>query len=325
MDCSRGTSIFFLLFNRPVLFTTLRPTSLISHVLAGNPCQVGLSWDVLYAGRDATSLLATQYRGRPRAEEFQLTLFQIQGRTTLRALIQVCRVFREIFEPFLYRQRILQLHKYPASQLLEKALPAHLRHTKEFQVIFSDFRDGGVTYNIEMNDGYALSIARMLKAMPNLRSFRYVLDQAYTQSTNVMIRWSDGSFETGHSPSLILRNEKFLTTLKGCKTLSKLSIQWRGQYEYDDVEEPHCSIPLTGFRNLTSLELYELSGIEDGLIRDISRVLSSSPYLKKLGLGLAYECDAGGTPEILIVRGNATSWKNYACNSDTDNNQCRWP
>ena len=90
--------------------------------------------------------------------------------------------------------------------------------------------------------------------------------------------------------------------MKECKTLAKLSIQWRSQYENDDFGVPNSSIPLKVFGNLTSLELYEFSGSEDGLIRDIACLLGNSPHLKKLGLGLAFDCDASGTPEILIVR-----------------------
>jgi hypothetical protein len=44
-----------------------------------------------------------------------------------------------------------------------------------------------------------------------------------------------------------------------------------------------------GFKNLTSLELYSLSGDLDHLTRDIANILLDSPHLTKLGLSLACE------------------------------------
>jgi hypothetical protein len=64
---------------------------------------------------------------------------------------------------------------------------------------------------------------------------------------------------------------------------------------------PNCVMPLTGFKNLTSLELYNFYGAqEEPLINEIVSLLSRCPQLKKLGLGLASDSDVTGNPEILI-------------------------
>jgi hypothetical protein len=103
---------------------------------------------------------------------------QIPGQKTLRALVQVCRLFRDIFRPFLHRIFSIDLSRHEATALEQKTLPACLGYAKYFEVIINEFRrserHSGVYYNIDLNDGYAAFVARALKAMPNLRSFRFV-------------------------------------------------------------------------------------------------------------------------------------------------------
>lgn len=103
---------------------------------------------------------------------------QIHGRKTLQALVQVCQAFRDVFRPFLHAQFNIELSRHQGSELEQKALPACLAHTKEFEVDIFEFRHSerhkGIYYNIDLNVAYASFVTRALKAMPNLRSFRFV-------------------------------------------------------------------------------------------------------------------------------------------------------
>lgn len=104
----------------------------------------------------------------------------------------------------------------------------------------------------------------------------------------------------------MLRNKNFLNALKNCETLQHLSIQFASQHLDDNTTACNCSMPLNGFRNLTSLELYQFYGNETQLINDIADVLSNCPRLKKLGLGMACDYDCDGAPEVLIMPGDCS-------------------
>lgn len=58
------------------------------------------------------------------------------------------------------------------------------------------------------------------------------------------------------------------------------------------------SIPVRRFHNLTLLELHNIGRKEADDIRGIAAALSSSPHLRKLGLGLGWRAGCEGTPEI---------------------------
>jgi hypothetical protein len=75
--------------------------------------------------------------------------------------------------------------------------------------------------------------------------------------------------------------------LKNTQTLSNIFIQF-GPLICDPVVDK-CHIPLKGFRNLSSLELYDLYRDHDRLVTEIANALCDSPFLKKLGLGFACE------------------------------------
>lgn len=98
-----------------------------------------------------------------------------------------------------------------------------------------------------------------------------------------------------------MRNSELLKTLKNCKTLKNISIQFASQYLEDIVAAGNCFISLKGFKNLESLELYNFYGDEKRLTRDIDGVLSNCPSLKTLGLGKACDCDCKNLPEAIIL------------------------
>jgi hypothetical protein len=99
----------------------------------------------------------------------------------------------------------------------------------------------------------------------------------------------------------MLRDTNILNALKNCETLQDLSIEFASQHLEDNTAAFNCSMPLNGFRNLASLELYQFYGNETQLINDIAGVLSDCPRLKKLGLGMACDYDCDDLPEVLIM------------------------
>jgi len=112
------------------------------------------------------------------------------------------------------------------------------------------------------------------------------------------------AFLTGYDPSLMLRNEELVKTLKSLPSLRNLSIQFAGQYLDDEVTALKCYTHLKGFKCLTSLELYQFYGEETQLINDIASVLSDCPGLKKLGLGMATDCECLSSPEYINISGD---------------------
>lgn len=105
---------------------------------------------------------------------------------------------------------------------------------------------------------------------------------------NWYLSWLDESCEDSFDPALILRNPDLLVALKSTQTLRNIFIQY-GPLITDPVAVRKCHIPLNGFRNLTSLELYDFYRDHDRLVKEIAKALCDSPLLKKLGLGFACE------------------------------------
>jgi hypothetical protein len=106
---------------------------------------------------------------------------------------------------------------------------------------------------------------------------------------NQYLSWRDESFEEEYGPALILRNANLLLVLKGTQTLKHVCIQFGAQFVDDPVAVSRSYVPLRGFRNLTSLELYDFYRDHNYLVKDIAYFLCDSPFLMKLGLGFATE------------------------------------
>jgi hypothetical protein len=104
----------------------------------------------------------------------------------------------------------------------------------------------------------------------------------------------------------MLRHPELLDTLKKCKTLQRLSIQFASKCldwddESEDEEARSAFVSLKSFSNLTSLELYEFYGDPTDLGKELASVLKDLPMLKTLGLGMQYPCDASGVSEVLVI------------------------
>lgn len=105
-----------------------------------------------------------------------------------------------------------------------------------------------------------------------------------------------------YETALILSTPSVLEKLKDLPLLEHVSIQFAGSYLEDYERALRCFIPLKGFRNLASLELYQFYGKENVLLKQLSRALKESPNLKKLGLGLATDCNCDAYPETYILQ-----------------------
>jgi hypothetical protein len=98
--------------------------------------------------------------------------FQIQCQTTLKALVQTSRAFRDIFSPILHVRRIVYLNRCPVSGLAQKALPPGLLHARDLEIRVEDFSETRINYDVSMNIHLIAFVTRMIKDMPNIQSFR---------------------------------------------------------------------------------------------------------------------------------------------------------
>jgi len=90
--------------------------------------------------------------------------------------VLVCRAFRDVFTPVLHASRSIILSQCPARTLgfRRKPLPSFLEHTKHFEVVFHEFSEAKLHYKTGDNRAFAGFVARILREMPNLQSFRSV-------------------------------------------------------------------------------------------------------------------------------------------------------
>ncbi|PMD38563.1 hypothetical protein L207DRAFT_568185 [Hyaloscypha variabilis F] len=212
----------------------------------------------------------------------------IRTRSTLLTLISTCRAFNNLFTPFLRRKFALELTAIPPSQLRQKSLPPGLHHTRELEVLLEEMRGKEQVlknYSRSLNHDYVSFVIRLLKETTNLQAFR----------------WIDSTYDDTYRPTTMLRNRRLLRALKQSSTIKNVSILFASQYLDDPDDALRCSIPLDGFKNLTSLELYNFFGEPDPLIHDIANVLAECPDLKTLGLGFACDFDCYNSPEVLIL------------------------
>jgi hypothetical protein len=102
--------------------------------------------------------------------------------------------------------------------------------------------------------------------------------------------------------------------LKSIPTLREIFISF-GAIICDDSDYIYnCWASLNGFRNLTSLEIYDFYGNHTLLIRDIVHVLRDSPCLTKLGLGFAVEMDFDDGEAVLFgAPGHETDFLERLC------------
>jgi hypothetical protein len=92
--------------------------------------------------------------------------------------------------------------------------------------------------------------------------------------------------------------------LKSTASLQDVSIVFADEEIMDYTAACRCWIPLHGFKNLASLELYNFYGNFPSLIEDLVNVLADCPELKVLGLGMQRNVEFETTPNHLLVNQN---------------------
>ena len=95
---------------------------------------------------------------------------QIACEDTLFSLVQVCKKFRTIFEPALYRTMVIHLSDVSPQEASTKQLWGGIEHMKELE--FRIQRSDKAFYKPKMNNDYALFVKRVLDASSELRSFK---------------------------------------------------------------------------------------------------------------------------------------------------------
>jgi hypothetical protein len=100
--------------------------------------------------------------------------------------------------------------------------------------------------------------------------------------------------------------------LKSTPSLQDVSIVFAGEEIMDFTAACRCWIPLHGFKNLASLELYNFYGNFPLLIEDLVNVLADCPELKVLGLGMQHDDGVENPPGHLLVN-HATDFMEKLC------------
>lgn len=146
--------------------------------------------------------------------------------------------------------------------------------------------------------------------MPHLQSFRYVpaTQRCLYGIIDSGFRWLDDSYEHGKRPSEMMQNYNLLAALKRCKNLRFLSVSLQDPYidnAFGSEWEADYTIQLKGFRNLTSLELYNIwtppqnQQRLDRLCRNLVETFIDNPQLRKLGLAMAAEQEHLNYPPVM--------------------------
>ncbi|KAF8850135.1 hypothetical protein BDZ45DRAFT_731749 [Acephala macrosclerotiorum] len=231
------------------------------------------------------SSAVAQLAGLP-AEIWTLVAKQIHGPRTFLQLIKVSRIFHDIFLPFLYPQNSLRLSREDDGlpKWVMEPLPNSLEYAKHLKITLEGVDDSSIPHANNTHDSYAALVMDIIKRMPNMRSFQ----------------WVNNASQDPFITPLILRNEDLLTTLKGLPLLRKISIFFLSEPQVGSGSGM-CWTDLSGFRNLTSLELYNFRGDEKRLVRDISGLLHDNPGLRKLGLGMACGEDPRAWLQHIII------------------------
>jgi len=115
-------------------------------------------------------------------------------------------------------------------------------------------------------------------------------------------RWHDLSFHDNYDTALILRNHHMMERLRDLPLLRHLVIHFSVGYLKDPDDAIKCWIPVGGFKNLTSLELYQCYNKDVNLLtKELAQAFIQCPKLKKLALGTSCGARAETTPETWAI------------------------
>jgi len=101
----------------------------------------------------------------------------------------------------------------------------------------------------------------------------------------------------------MIREWEIVETLKKSRSIKHITLRFAYNWGLDRQPAITCTVPLKGFRNLASLEMYHFFYDDKvRLLRDLASTLAYSPHLQTLGLGMACTLKYFKTPDIIIVQ-----------------------
>ncbi|KAE9378854.1 hypothetical protein N431DRAFT_396731 [Stipitochalara longipes BDJ] len=217
---------------------------------------------------------------------------QIRSLKTLQALVSTCRSFHDIFTPLLYRFWCLEPLNYSPREMGAMSIspPSGLRHTRDLEISIAEFNSVWFLENPFTNRvglRYSASIIKLLReSMINIRSFRWVVPY----------------FDSDWNAPQIITDPGLFEILKESKTIKHIELRVANTWLPSRYPATNCTMPLNGFRNLTSLELYHF--FYDDKVRvleDLASTLADSPHLQNFGLGMACNFNSDLNPEVIMV------------------------
>ena len=100
----------------------------------------------------------------------------------------------------------------------------------------------------------------------------------------------------------MLRGWEVVKALKQFETIKHITLRIAKKWLYDRQPAISCTVPLKGFRNLSSLEFYHFFYDDKArVLEDLASTLADSPHLQTLGLGMACNFEVYKNPDVLWV------------------------
>jgi hypothetical protein len=100
----------------------------------------------------------------------------------------------------------------------------------------------------------------------------------------------------------MITDQGLFKVLKESETIKHITLRATYAWLQDRYPARNCTVPLKGFRNLTSLELYHFFYDDKSrVVEDLASTLADSPHLQTLGLGMACNSNSDLNPEVIVV------------------------
>lgn len=205
---------------------------------------------------------------------------------------------------------VFKVSNFLIEQLGEKPLPPGVANVKHLEVRLFEFCTAPNSHSRDLphRARWVTDInnflARLIEAMPNLRSFLFA-HRHPSSNTKLTLCFSiyDGSFEHESWPSQLFQQSKWLKTLKKLPKLK--NVQFDINSFLDDVHgldiTREIAVKSIGFKDLTSLQLYNLQGPEKKILKDLTMTLRACPQLTVLGLGRSCDADIDVNDNVMIL------------------------
>ncbi|TGO40043.1 hypothetical protein BHYA_0043g00300 [Botrytis hyacinthi] len=184
--------------------------------------------------------------------------------------------------PILYENYTIEVLGHETSNVI----PSFVPFIKNLEVII-DIRPEMLPTFRQTSLDCVLLIIQYLSNTKELQSFRLVNNSLLSIFE---VGGADMENDNIACGALILENATLIRRLQDIRSLEKIHFRSAALAIRGAAQAPHiCLFKVSGFVNLTSLELYALHGDNYSIIRDLIENLRTSPALQTLGLGLVGE------------------------------------